>query len=214
MPSEPLNSPATIPPELDRWNWGAFFLNWIWGIGNSTPVALLALIPGVNVIVMLVLGMRGSRWAWRNRYWRDAEHFRRTQRKWAIAGLVSWIVVIGGVAGLFASIVPMMKGSDAYRMSMELIRTDEDVKQTLGDEIRAGFWVWGNISVSADGTGKADLSIPLSGSKGAGSAYAQAVRTSGIWELQLLIVRVEGSDVPIVLRNTRNIQIPNAPIDL
>lgn len=68
MSSDPLNSPAAIPPELDRWNWGAFFLNWIWGIGNSTPMALLALIPGVNVIVMLVLGMRGSRWAWRNRY--------------------------------------------------------------------------------------------------------------------------------------------------
>jgi hypothetical protein len=214
MSSDPLNSPAAIPPELDRWNWGAFFLNWIWGIGNSTPIALLALIPGVNVIVMLVLGMRGSRWAWRNRYWRDAEHFRRTQRKWAIAGLVSWIVVIGGVAGLFASIVPMMKGSDAYRMSMELIRADEDVKQALGDDVKAGFWVWGNISVSAGGTGKADLSIPLSGSKGAGSAYAQAVRTGGTWELQLLIVRVEGSDVPIVLRNSRNIQIPNAPIDL
>jgi hypothetical protein len=214
MSSDPLNSPAAIPPELDQWNWGAFFLNWIWGIGNSTPIALLALIPGVNVIVMLVLGMRGSRWAWRNRYWRDAEHFRRTQRKWAIAGLVSWIVVIGGVAGLFASIVPMMKGSDAYRMSMELIRADEDVKQALGDDVKAGFWVWGNISVSAGGTGKADLSIPLSGSKGAGSAYAQAVRTGGTWELQLLIVRVEGNDVPIVLRNSRNIQIPNAPIDL
>lgn len=214
MSSDHLNSPAAIPPELDRWNWGAFFLNWIWGIGNSTPIALLAVIPGVNVIVMLVLGMRGSRWAWRNRYWRDAEHFRKTQRKWAIAGLVSWIVVIGGVAGLFASIVPMMKGSDAYRMSMELIRADEDVKQALGDDVKAGFWVWGNISVSAGGTGKADLSIPLSGSKGAGSAYAQAVRTGGIWELQLLIVRVDGSDVPIVLRNSRNIQIPNAPIDL
>lgn len=122
--------------------------------------------------------------------------------------------MIGGVAGLFASIVPMMKGSDAYRMSMELIRADEDVKQALGDDVKAGFWVWGNISVSAGGTGKADLSIPLSGSKGAGSAYAQAVRTGGTWELQLLIVRVEGSDVPIVLRNSRNIQIPNAPIDL
>jgi len=214
MSSESLNTPASIPPELDRWNWGAFFLHWIWGIGNSTPIALLALIPGVNFIVMIVLGMRGSRWAWRNRYWRDAEHFRRTQRKWAIAGLVSWVVVIGGLAGLFASIVPMMKGSEAYQMSMQLIQSDAKVKEALGDDVKAGFWVWGNISVFAGGTGKADLSIPLSGSKGSGSAYAQAVKTGGTWDLQLLVVRAQDNDVPIVLRNTRNVQIPNAPIDL
>ncbi len=119
MASQPLNDPAEIPRELDRWNWGAFFLNWIWGIGNSTLIALLALIPGINFIMMIVLGLRGSRWAWRNRYWRDAEHFRKTQRRWAIAGLAIWIIVIGGVAGLFASIVPMMKRSEAYQMSME-----------------------------------------------------------------------------------------------
>lgn len=32
---------AVVPPELDRWNWGAFLLNWIWGIGNNTFIALL-----------------------------------------------------------------------------------------------------------------------------------------------------------------------------
>ena len=33
---------AALPPELTGWNWGAFFLTWIWGIGNSTFIALLA----------------------------------------------------------------------------------------------------------------------------------------------------------------------------
>ena len=53
MTTRAYNTPAEIPAELDRWNWGAFFLNWIWGIGNSTFIALLALIPGVNLIVMI-----------------------------------------------------------------------------------------------------------------------------------------------------------------
>ncbi|BAV45927.1 hypothetical protein MesoLj113a_40100 [Mesorhizobium sp. 113-1-2] len=66
MAGQPLNQPAEIPAELDRWNWGAFFLNWIWGIGNSTFIALLALIPVVNLIMIFVLGARGSRWAWQN----------------------------------------------------------------------------------------------------------------------------------------------------
>ncbi|MDO9306593.1 MAG: cytochrome c oxidase assembly factor Coa1 family protein, partial [Mesorhizobium sp.] len=98
--------------------------------------------------------------------------------------------------------------------SMELINSDEQVKQVLGDDIAAGFWVWGNISVSAGGTGRAELSIPLSGSKGAGSAYVQAVKTGGAWDLLLLVVRADGSNVPIVLRNKNNVQIPNAAIDL
>ena len=103
MAGQALNEPAEIPAELDRWNWGAFFLNWIWGIGNSTFIALLALIPFVNIIMIIVLGARGSRWAWRNRAWRDAEQFRKTQRNWAIAGLVVWVVGIGGYLNVDAN---------------------------------------------------------------------------------------------------------------
>ncbi|HLH89365.1 MAG TPA: hypothetical protein VKX28_13005 [Xanthobacteraceae bacterium] len=39
---------AVVPPEIRRWNWGAFPLHWIWGIGNDTYIALLTLIPLVN----------------------------------------------------------------------------------------------------------------------------------------------------------------------
>ena len=55
MTNEALNDPAEIPPELDRWNWGAFFLNWIWGIGNSTWIALIALIPAVPLLTVAAL---------------------------------------------------------------------------------------------------------------------------------------------------------------
>ena len=27
---------AVLPSELRGWNWGAFFLNWVWGLGNQT----------------------------------------------------------------------------------------------------------------------------------------------------------------------------------
>lgn len=52
---------AEIPPELDRWNWGAFLLNWIWGIGNNTFIALLTFVPVVGVVMIFVLGAKGSR---------------------------------------------------------------------------------------------------------------------------------------------------------
>ncbi len=40
-----------LPDELKGLNWGAFFLNWTWGIGNKTAIALLALIPFVNLVM-------------------------------------------------------------------------------------------------------------------------------------------------------------------
>src|SRR5450830_1204686 len=71
---------AIIPPELDHWNWGAFLLNWVWGIGNNTFIALLMFVPGVNIVMLFVLGVKGSEWAWRNKRWEDADHFKRVQR--------------------------------------------------------------------------------------------------------------------------------------
>jgi hypothetical protein len=52
--------PADIPEEIDRWNWGAFLLNWIWGLGNNTFIALLTLVPFVGLVMPFVLGAKGS----------------------------------------------------------------------------------------------------------------------------------------------------------
>ncbi|WP_346912580.1 cytochrome c oxidase assembly factor Coa1 family protein [uncultured Roseibium sp.] len=214
MTSEPLNQPPEIPPELDRWNWGAFLLNWIWGIGNSVFIALLMFVPLVNLVMFFVLGARGSRWAWRNRAWRDAEHFRSTQRKWAIAGVIVWIVTIGLGVGIVAGLPAIMKSSDAYAMTMAAVRNDAAVEDALGGNIESGFWINGSINVEAGGTGTAYLNFSITGSKGSGRAITHAVRTNGIWELRVLVVYPEGTTVPIVLENKANVSIPGAPQDL
>lgn len=210
MAEKALNEPAEIPPELDRWNWGAFFLNWIWGIGNSVFIALLALIPLVNIVMMFVLGARGSRWAWKNRAWRDAEHFRRTQRGWAIAGVIVWVLAIG-FAGSMVVIVPtIIKSTGAYQLTMETARADERVQQALGEDFDAGFWVGGSVETN-NGLGRASLSIPVTGSKGKGSIISEASSRGGVWTLSLLYVTVDGVAAPIVVHNPNNIAIPNAP---
>mgnify|MGYP001827260297 CR=1 FL=1 len=84
-PDQPKDTP--IPAELDRWNWGAFLLNWKGGIGNSTYIAFLMFVPFVNMVMIFILGAKGSKWAWKNRVWADEDHFARTQRGWARAGL-------------------------------------------------------------------------------------------------------------------------------
>jgi hypothetical protein len=79
-----------VPPEIRRWNWGAFFLTWIWGIGNRVYVSLLSLIPLVGWVMAFVLGAKGSEWAWQNRTWPSVQRFRTVQRRWTVAGLIVW----------------------------------------------------------------------------------------------------------------------------
>lgn len=214
MTIQPSSRTTEIPRELDRWNWGAFLLSWIWGIGNSTFVALLALIPGVNIVMMFVLGARGSRWAWRNRLWRDAEQFRRTQRNWAIAGLVVWVASIGGCSAIIGSVPLVIKNSEPYRVSMQSLRGDQRVVDALGEDFSAKFWIGGSLNVDADGTGQASLSIPVKGSKGSGTAIAQAKRFAGTWDIRLLLVQIDGSDAPIVLVNKDKLSVPGASIGI
>lgn len=83
---------AEIPNELRGWNWGAFLLSWVWGIGNHVWFALFALVPGLGLIVNVLLGMKGNQWAWQSRKWESVEHLKRAQKAWARAGVVLIVV--------------------------------------------------------------------------------------------------------------------------
>ena len=76
------------PEEIRGWSWGAFFLGWIWAIGNRTWIGLLTLIPVVGLIMRVVLGFKGREWAWQNKPWHSVEHFQRVQKKWSVWGVV------------------------------------------------------------------------------------------------------------------------------
>ncbi|WP_296741821.1 cytochrome c oxidase assembly factor Coa1 family protein [Mesorhizobium sp.] len=196
MALQPINQPA-IPPELDRWNWGAFFFNWIWGLANNTFIALLMFVPLVNLVMPFVLGAKGSSWAWRNGSWRDAEHFRRVQRNWAVAGfafLALWLAV----GALLAVVVPsQVKSSDAYRLTMETVRADDRVKAAFGDNIDGGYWALSNVRVFGGGSDDALLGISIHGSRRWGWAFSHAVRSAGKWDLRLVVV--VGGEASIVL---------------
>lgn len=211
MSNRPLNDPPDIPRELDRWNWGAFLLNWIWGIGNSTFIALLMFVPIVNVVMIFVLGAKGSRWAWRNRAWRDADHFRRSQRSWAIAGLLIWVFAIGGIAWAVTSVPRLMKGTEAYHMTMDAVRDDPRVREALGAGIEDGFWIGGAVHVEGSGTGEATYRIPVHGDKAGGTVFSHALKSDGKWVVTLLYVKV-GDKAPIVLVNKDNVRVPGAPL--
>ncbi len=181
---------AVIPPELDRWNWGAFLLNWIWGIGNNTYIALLMFVPGVNLVMLFVLGFKGSKWAWRNKRWQDVDHFKRVQRRWAIAGVIAFIAMIGFGVGMFFVITAVLKGSEPYKMVVMELQTNKSAIDALGTPIDTGN-PSGNIETSGP-KGKADLEIPATGPKAKGTVYLDATRDLGAWKINRLELEIQG----------------------
>ena len=81
---------SVLPPSLKKWNWGAFWLNWIWGIGNQSYKAFYCFIPFFSFYWIFVCGSRGNEWAWQNKMWRSVQHFKDNQHTWA---LIAWIYI-------------------------------------------------------------------------------------------------------------------------
>jgi hypothetical protein len=91
-----------LPEGIKGFSWGAFLLSWIWAIGNSTWIGLLALVPYVGFIVSIYLGFKGREMAWQNKRWDSVEHFQRVQKQWSFWG----VLIIGGIflLGIVAAI--------------------------------------------------------------------------------------------------------------
>lgn len=85
---------AVIPEEVRGWSWGAFGLSWIWGVSNGVWISLLVFVPYLGFIWPIVLGVKGNQWAWQHKRWDGIEHFRSTQGKWSIAGVIVFVVTI------------------------------------------------------------------------------------------------------------------------
>jgi len=189
---------TVVPAEVDRWNWGAFMLTWVWGLGNSTPLALLAMVPCVGLAMPFVLGARGSAWAWQNKRWESVEQFRRSQRLWAFAGLgVLGTIVSLGVAGFFLTELSL-KHSDAYQLAYRQMASDPRATAALGTPIDSGF-MSGEMKTNNAG-GCADMSFSVSGPKAQGTLYTQARKELGAWRILRMELAVNGtpSRIPLV----------------
>lgn len=95
------------------WNWGAFWLTWIWGLGNNVWIALLALIPFVGIVMAFVLGAKGNEWAWKAKEWKSVEDFRKTQKTWSIIGwILGGLAILALVVGILLSVF-VLKATEA-----------------------------------------------------------------------------------------------------
>lgn len=185
-------STATVPGEIDKWNWGAFLLHWIWGVGNSTYIALLMFVPFVNIVMMFILGAKGSAWAWRNKKWDSVEHFKKVQRQWMTWAVIiyAFFIIVG--AGLVSSIQQEVRNSEIYQLSVQRIAIDKEVLASIGTPIETGF-PWG-LMETTEPFNLADFFFDVQGPIGEGTIYVLANNELGQWKIIRMVLEREGSD--------------------
>jgi hypothetical protein len=198
--------PKVIPAEIGRWNWGAFLLNWVWGVGNNTFIALLTLIPFFGLIMPFVLGAKGSGWAWRNGRWDSVEHFKRVQRLWAIWGVVIWLGAITLFGGIFGGSFYLLRHSEAYQLAVSDLQASAEAANLLGAPISTGFPL-GSISTNGT-TGRAALSFSATGTKATGQVFLEAIKKDGVWSLARLTLTTDGRVIDLLGRSKVEIKPP------
>ena len=91
-PPRPARTAAQVDSSrLNKWNWGAFGLYPIWGFFNGCWWAIFVALfgaPIVGVIINIIFGICGTRWAWNNKKWNSFEEFEKAQESWNTAGII------------------------------------------------------------------------------------------------------------------------------
>lgn len=89
------------------------------------------------------------------------------------------------VGGILFFVFSMMKSNGAYKGAVDRAHKHPEVVAALGEPLIEGFFLSGSINTVND-SGNADLSIPISGPKGAGTLRVVAEMTQGVWTFQQL----------------------------
>lgn len=107
--------------QLGRWNWGAFFLTWIWGVSHKVRWTLVVLVTSlclgftlpqsaydkaygtiyfillflfsiVNIGIAVYLGFNATKIAWNNGCYNSIADARVSIRRWNIAGVIVFAI--------------------------------------------------------------------------------------------------------------------------
>lgn len=122
--------------------------------------------------------------------------------KWIIAAvcLLALAIVIG-IGGFVLMIAKLMKSSTVYTEALAKVQSSPAAAAALGAPIKDGFLFTGKISEEGS-SGKANITIPVSGPKGSGHLSVYATESDGEWHFNHLTLLVNQTDQRLDLLNT------------
>lgn len=104
------------------------------------------------------------------------------------------LIILGalGLGTLFFGVTKLLADSTPSKYAIELASKNEKVISLLGNEIEKDGIISGKVSYT-NGDGTANLTIPISGIKGAGVIKVIATKTDGVWEYETLFVQIKST---------------------
>jgi hypothetical protein len=119
-----------------------------------------------------------------------------------------WLVPVGcmvpmvccGVFGLgtYMVVTKVIQSSGAYAGALAMVNQSSEVQEILGTPVTPGFGMSGKVEEKS-GSGSADFTVPISGSKGAGSMHVVASRGGGEWNYTVIDVVVGGKTINVLM---------------
>ena len=120
-----------------------------------------------------------------------------------------WVIPTGGclfviiaillfAGGLVWGVSSMITDSDAYQVSLEQARNNQQVIELLGEPIEQDGMTSGNINYN-NGVKSSELGIPIKGPEGNAIIYVEGTARKDVWEYRVMEVYIEATDTTIDL---------------
>lgn len=157
-------SSTIVPADAKKWNWGAFWTTWIWGLANNSYYTFLAFIPYLGILWMVACGLKGNEWAWKNRRWASIEGFHAYQHKWAkISNITMGIILLLVLLIFIISLVPDSSNSPSFNdTTIEQRQSyEKDYTRYVNETVKNEFFtenfiksriITGNVVINNDGS--------------------------------------------------------------
>lgn len=113
----------------------------------------------------------------------------RRDPSWALIALIAggMLVIAAAIWAFVLFLLGVLRGTEPYRHGLAAAQSDRRVEAALGRPIEASPLFEGNFSVS-DRSGQAYFSVPIHGSRAAGTLHIVAHRDGGPWRYPTLSV--------------------------
>jgi len=110
--------------------------------------------------------------------------------------LFLFLLIAGCCTLIYVGMKKAMKSSDVYVMSIQRAQASPCAVSKLGQPITSQGLPQGSVNEN-NGTGSADLTIPVTGPQGTGSLHAVASRENNLWTLTSLTLNTGGAAIDL-----------------
>jgi hypothetical protein len=110
--------------------------------------------------------------------------------------LFLFLLIAGCCTLIYVGVKKAMKSSDVYVMSVQRAQASPCAISKLGQPIAPQGMPQGSVNEN-NGSGSADLTIPVNGPNGTGSLHAVASRDNSVWTLTSLTLNTGGATIDL-----------------